>query len=83
MDVIGRILLVEDDPKDVELTLVALDEYNLAKEVVVATDGEEALELSVLPWQIHATRPCEPGGPSSRSKTAEDRRTRDSATDQE
>jgi CheY-like chemotaxis protein len=39
-----RILLVEDDPKDVELTLTALEEYNLAKEVVVAHDGEEALD---------------------------------------
>ena len=44
MDALGRILLVEDDPKDVELTLTALDEYNLANEVVVATDGELALD---------------------------------------
>ena len=43
MSTIGRILLVEDDPKDVELTLTALEEYNLANEVVVARDGEEAL----------------------------------------
>jgi CheY-like chemotaxis protein len=35
---------VEDDPKDVELTLTALDEYHLANEVVVAADGEEALD---------------------------------------
>jgi CheY-like chemotaxis protein len=41
---LGRILLVEDDPKDVELTLTALEEYNLANEVIVARDGEEALE---------------------------------------
>jgi DNA-binding response OmpR family regulator len=41
---LGRILLVEDDPKDVELTLTALEEYNLANEVVVARDGEEALD---------------------------------------
>ena len=41
---IGRILLVEDDPKDVELTMTALDEYNLSNEVVVASDGEEALD---------------------------------------
>ena len=40
----GRILLVEDDPKDVELTLTALEEYNLANEVVVTRDGEEALD---------------------------------------
>jgi CheY-like chemotaxis protein len=44
MSGLGRILLVEDDPKDVELTLEALDEYNLANEVVVAGDGEEALD---------------------------------------
>ena len=44
MSGIGRILLVEDDPKDVELTLTALDEYNLANEVVVTRDGEEALD---------------------------------------
>jgi CheY-like chemotaxis protein len=44
MSKLGRILLVEDDPKDVELTLTALEEYNLANEVIVARDGEEALE---------------------------------------
>jgi CheY-like chemotaxis protein len=41
---LGRILIVEDDPKDVDLTLTALDEYNLANEVVVTRDGEEALD---------------------------------------
>jgi len=44
MGEIGRILLVEDDLKDVELTLTALDEYNLANEVIAARDGEEALD---------------------------------------
>ncbi|MEY2506622.1 MAG: hypothetical protein QOH01_951 [Verrucomicrobiota bacterium] len=44
MSNLGRILLVEDDPKDIELTLTALEEYNLANEVVVARDGEEALD---------------------------------------
>jgi CheY-like chemotaxis protein len=44
MDKLGRILMVEDDPKDVELSLTALEEYNLANEVVVARDGEEALD---------------------------------------
>jgi DNA-binding response OmpR family regulator len=44
MNKLGRILLVEDDAKDVELTLTALEEYNLANEVIVARDGEEALE---------------------------------------
>jgi CheY-like chemotaxis protein len=41
---LGRILMVEDDPRDVELTLTALEDYNLANEVVVTRDGEEALE---------------------------------------
>jgi len=44
MSTLGRILLVEDDPKDVELSLTALEEYHLANEVVVARDGEEALD---------------------------------------
>jgi DNA-binding response OmpR family regulator len=44
MNNFGRILMVEDDPKDVELSLTALEEYNLANEVVVARDGEEALD---------------------------------------
>ncbi|HET8921981.1 MAG TPA: response regulator [Candidatus Acidoferrum sp.] len=44
MGILGRILMVEDDPKDVELTLTALEEYNLANEVVVTRDGAEALD---------------------------------------
>ncbi|MGD8836273.1 MAG: response regulator [Desulfobacteraceae bacterium] len=39
-----RILLVEDDEKDIELTLAALDEHNLANEVAVVRDGVEALD---------------------------------------
>jgi CheY-like chemotaxis protein len=41
---LGRILMVEDDPKDVELSLSALEEYNLANEVIVARDGAIALD---------------------------------------
>ena len=44
MNELGRILIVEDDPKDVELTLTALEDYKLANEVVVTRDGEEALD---------------------------------------
>jgi len=40
-----RILLVEDDPNDVELTLTALKEFNLANDVVVVSDGAEALDF--------------------------------------
>jgi len=39
-----RILLVEDSPNDVELVLDALAEHRLANEVVVVTDGEQALD---------------------------------------
>jgi CheY-like chemotaxis protein len=39
-----RILLVEDDPKDVELTVDAFEEYNLSNEIQVARDGVEALD---------------------------------------
>jgi CheY-like chemotaxis protein len=50
------ILLVEDNPRDLDLALRALARTNLANEVVVARDGEEA-------WQYlaregsHADRP--------------------------
>lgn len=39
------ILLVEDNPKDVELTLTALEQSQLANEVVVVRDGAEALDF--------------------------------------
>lgn len=44
MNKLGRILMVEDDPKDVELSLTALEDYNLANEVIVTRDGEQALD---------------------------------------
>jgi two-component system response regulator len=40
-----EILLVEDNPNDVELTLRALKKHNLANHVHVANDGEQALEF--------------------------------------
>jgi CheY-like chemotaxis protein len=40
-----EILLVEDNPTDVELTLRALKKNNLANRVHVVTDGEQALEF--------------------------------------
>ncbi len=39
-----RILLAEDNPQDVELTLTALEDIHLANEVVVVNDGAEALD---------------------------------------
>jgi len=44
MPPLTRILLAEDSDHDVELTLAALEEYNLANEVVVVNDGSEALD---------------------------------------
>jgi len=41
---IKKILLVEDDPQDVELTLAGLEENHLANNVAVARDGAEALD---------------------------------------
>ncbi len=40
-----EILLVEDNPNDVELTLRALQKHNLANKVLVVKDGAEALEF--------------------------------------
>jgi two-component system response regulator len=39
------VLLVEDNPDDVALTLRAFKKSNIINEVIVAKDGEEALEL--------------------------------------
>jgi CheY-like chemotaxis protein len=44
MTTLGRILIVEDDPNDIELTLTALADYNLANEVMVTRDGQQALD---------------------------------------
>jgi CheY-like chemotaxis protein len=41
---IKNILLAEDDPQDVELTLAALEEFHLANKVEVVGDGAEALD---------------------------------------
>jgi CheY-like chemotaxis protein len=43
MNELRSILLAEDNPNDVELTLAAFSEHNLANEVFVVSDGEEAL----------------------------------------
>ncbi|MFG1396175.1 response regulator [Roseixanthobacter pseudopolyaromaticivorans] len=45
MATLRPILLVEDNPADVELTLAALNKTKLANEIVVARDGVEALDF--------------------------------------
>jgi len=44
MKQLKRILLVEDNQNDIEMTLEALSEYNLANEIVVTRDGAEAMD---------------------------------------
>jgi CheY-like chemotaxis protein len=44
MNELRSILLAEDNAKDVELTLEALSEHNLANQVTVVKDGVEAME---------------------------------------
>lgn len=41
---VRRILLAEDNANDIELTMEALGNYNLANDVVVTRDGEETLD---------------------------------------
>jgi two-component system response regulator len=49
------ILLVEDNPDDVDLTLRAFNRHNVANDVVVACDGEEALDY-LFASGVHADR---------------------------
>ena len=58
---VGEILLVEDDPHDVELTLTALTENHLTNEIVVVRDGAEALDY-LLQQGAYASR--EAGNPA-------------------
>jgi CheY-like chemotaxis protein len=44
MNSLRTVLLAEDNPNDVELTLTALKEANLANDIAIARDGEEALD---------------------------------------
>lgn len=61
MNDLRTVLLVEDSPRDVELTLEALREHRLANEVVVVHDGAEAMEY-LLVQGPHASRV--PGNPT-------------------
>ena len=61
MNDLRPILLVEDNPNDIELTLTALRQCNIANEVIVLRDGAEALDY-VYRRGSHAGRPV--GEPS-------------------
>ena len=55
------ILLVEDNPKDIELTLAALAKCQLANDIVVTRDGADALDY-IYARNAHAQR--SPGDPA-------------------
>ena len=55
------ILLVEDNPRDLELTLTALEKCQIANDIVVARDGAEALDFLYL---IGSHEGREPGDPA-------------------
>lgn len=57
MDDLRPILLAEDSPKDIELSLAALKKNNCANEVVVVRDGAEALDYLYRRGKF-ATRPA-------------------------
>jgi CheY-like chemotaxis protein len=57
MNSLRSVMLVEDNPNDVELTLTALREANLANEVVVQNDGAQALDY-LFRRGAHAGRPA-------------------------
>ena len=52
-----ELLLVEDNPNDVELTLNALQEHHLANHVQVVRDGAEALEFAFCTGAYAQRRP--------------------------
>ncbi|MBN8910425.1 MAG: response regulator [Rhodospirillales bacterium] len=54
------LLLVEDNPKDLELTLAALAKCQLANEIVVARDGVEALDYVYSRGQFGNRDPGDP-----------------------
>src|SRR2546427_12250864 len=56
----GKILLVEDNVREVELVLAALAKDNLANEVVVARDGGEALDYLHRRGEFHSRPPDNP-----------------------
>jgi CheY-like chemotaxis protein len=60
MKAFKRILLAEDDENDVDLTLTALGENNLANEVDVVRDGQEALDYLLRRGAYEQRRPGNP-----------------------
>jgi CheY-like chemotaxis protein len=60
MEELRPILLAEDNPKDIELTLEAMKENKLANRVIVAKDGVEALEYLRYEGKFKKRKPGNP-----------------------
>ncbi|MGH8467501.1 MAG: response regulator [Gammaproteobacteria bacterium] len=60
MQDLKTILLVEDNPNDVELTIDALADYRLANEIVVVNDGEAALDYLYRRGRFATREPVSP-----------------------
>jgi two-component system response regulator len=60
MSVPSRVLLVEDDPNDLELALLALERGHFANQIDVARDGAEALDYIFREGGHSARDPQEP-----------------------
>ncbi|MBU0545015.1 MAG: response regulator [Proteobacteria bacterium] len=56
-----KILMVEDNPNDVELTMEALSENNIANAVDIVSDGEEALDYLYCKRKFSSRPACNPG----------------------
>ena len=57
-DDVVEILLVEDDPQDAQLTLRALQSDNVKNKIIIARDGEEALDFMFC-RAAHSSRPTD------------------------
>jgi CheY-like chemotaxis protein len=57
---IRNILVAEDDPRDLELTLAALAESHLANQVAIVRDGAEALDYLYCRGKFKARQPINP-----------------------
>jgi CheY-like chemotaxis protein len=60
MNQLKSILLAEDNAKDVELTLEALADHNLANDVVVVNDGADAIDFLLCKGRFKERQPGNP-----------------------
>jgi len=61
MMALKKVLMVEDNPNDIELTLEALSENNVANAIEIVRDGEEALDYLYCKGKFSSRQPGNPG----------------------